>query len=86
LETADSGQKSARKQKVSHFHGPTRLTAAVFTPVAKALQVKFIVVRSSRWLNYIGEVERGEKTAAADIILKIAAGLKIPTRELLKEV
>jgi transcriptional regulator with XRE-family HTH domain len=58
----------------------------VFTPVAKALQVKFIVVRSSRWLNYIGEVERGEKTAAADIILKIAAGLKIPTRELLKEV
>jgi transcriptional regulator with XRE-family HTH domain len=33
--------------------------------------------------NYIGEVERGEKAATIDTLVKIAGGLKIRAHELL---
>ncbi len=36
--------------------------------------------------NYIGEIERGEKAATIDTIVKIANGLKIRAHELLLDI
>ncbi len=36
--------------------------------------------------NYIGEVERGEKAATIDTLVKIAGGLKIRVHELLLKI
>ena len=35
--------------------------------------------------NYIGEVERGEKTVSVDALIRIAAALKVPLRKLVAD-
>lgn len=36
--------------------------------------------------NYIGEVERGEKTISIDTLFRIANSLKVKLRDLIKEI
>ena len=35
--------------------------------------------------NYIGEVERGEKTVSVDALLRIAAAVKVPLRRIVAD-
>ena len=35
--------------------------------------------------NYVGEIERGEKAVSVDVLVKIAAALKIPLRKLVAD-
>jgi transcriptional regulator with XRE-family HTH domain len=47
------------------------------------LSIEALAERADLHHNYIGEVERGEKAASLDSLVKIAKGLRIPTWKLL---
>jgi transcriptional regulator with XRE-family HTH domain len=36
--------------------------------------------------NYVGELERGEKAASIDTIVKVAKALGVPPKELLRDI